>query len=966
MFLILSGLCVHIVFLASVFDIYFKSPVVHGITPQSTPPDPPAKRLVLMVADGLRADSFYETPDLYLRSIIQNRGTWGVSHTRVPTESRPGHVALIAGLYEDPSAVAKGWKENPVEFDSVFNESRYTWSWGSPDILPMFAKGASGNHVYIDSYNPSAEDFSGKKSTSKLDTWVFRKVEGFLKYAKTDATLNAKLHEEKIVFFLHLLGLDTAGHTHKPHSVEYKENIHVVDKGIKRVEELIEEFYQHDKQTAYIFTADHGMTDWGSHGAGDKSETETPLIAWGAGVSGPRPSRVDDPPSPFSWSVEHVARYDVNQADIAPLMASLIGVPVPVNSVGVLPQDYFNVSEHQLAELVFTNARQMAAQYKKKQELIKAGTLSWLYKEFPGLSESKEDQLLNEIKFHITVGRYNESIALSRELIELSLLGLDYYQNYYQSLLLTCITLAILGWIAWLFQSLISDGSSNVRNISLLDSYSNRKKLLALVHARFCVGGYGINIAFLVIIILTIALLALQVLPLQFYVYCLLPEFIWWAVVRSKATFIEAFHNLRRSMGLKKLSMLLFFHILGVELLVLSFFYRFILSIAVLGLALWPVLTSFSKPVRSSLLLGWMISSLFLAVFPLLPVIGREPNTWLVCVSGCMFILLAIICAWTLASPSIVEKKLQTFSVLLVQPLMLVVAIWNLVSVARSIDDKQGLLQINQIISWSLLAISLCLPLMSSRRMLLRLYSVDLSLIVPFLLLSASHEGLFILALMMNMFCWLLLEHHCADSAKNKLLDFAFGIAADKSVKERCLSSRDFRRAYFFFFYIFLSFFGVGNIASINSFDPTWVRCFLTVFSPFIMTILIMWKIMIPFLAVSCTFRALNIIVQAPTEKLFIIVLIFCEAMCLHFLHLVTNRGSWLDIGTSISHYVIVQTTVLFLVLLYGLAIVLTDISLLEAARRCNFVRSKYEESSLSLESGGGKQIMNTNPSLQP
>jgi hypothetical protein len=26
---------------------------------------------------------------------------------------------------------------------------------------------------------------------------------------------------------------------------------------------MVEEFYQHDKKTAYIFTADHGMTNWG-------------------------------------------------------------------------------------------------------------------------------------------------------------------------------------------------------------------------------------------------------------------------------------------------------------------------------------------------------------------------------------------------------------------------------------------------------------------------------------------------------------------------------------------------------------------------------------------------------------------------------------------------------------------------------------------------------------------------------
>lgn len=62
-----------------------------------------------------------------------------------------GDYCLCLFVHSPFSCVCSGWKENPVEFDSVFNETKHTWCWGSPDILPMFAKGTQA-HTFTHSH----------------------------------------------------------------------------------------------------------------------------------------------------------------------------------------------------------------------------------------------------------------------------------------------------------------------------------------------------------------------------------------------------------------------------------------------------------------------------------------------------------------------------------------------------------------------------------------------------------------------------------------------------------------------------------------------------------------------------------------------------------------------------------------------------------------------------------------------
>eukprot|EP00075_Anas_platyrhynchos_P014719 XP_027303972.1 GPI ethanolamine phosphate transferase 1-like [Anas platyrhynchos] len=93
--------------------------------------------------------------------------------------------------------------------------------------------------------------------------------------------------------------------------------------------------------------------------------------------------------------------------------------------------------------------------------------------------------------------------------------------------------------------------------------------------------------------------------------------------------------------------------ILGIEILVFSFFYRATLTVGLLVFAGWPVITQLWVQAKTTTLI-WTVLCALLAVFPLMPVVGREPNIPLVIAAGLLTLLIS---GFSLASSCKSENK---------------------------------------------------------------------------------------------------------------------------------------------------------------------------------------------------------------------------------------------------------------------------------------------------------------------
>uniref|UniRef100_A0AC35G6A4 GPI ethanolamine phosphate transferase 1 n=1 Tax=Panagrolaimus sp. PS1159 TaxID=55785 RepID=A0AC35G6A4_9BILA len=891
------GLIVHLILFYSIFDIYYTSPLVKGANPHPiTKGSAIAKRVVVFSADGLRSTAFFSNPEKspFLHDIIRNgKGVWGISKSHVPTESRPGHVAMFAGFYEDVSAVTLGWKHNPVKFDSVFNQSRFSYMWGSPDILPMFSHELQ--HTKAEMYTHDEEDFASADAAS-LDRWVFEKVKDFFRNASNE---KIKLYEDRQIFFMHLLGLDTNGHGFKPYSKQYIDNIATVDYGIEQISKLFYEYFG-DNSTAFIFTADHGMTDWGSHGSGTDDEILTPFVAWGSGIQGT------------------VVKQIINQVDIAPFISALIGIAVPMNSVGVLPLNMLKATPQFKYQAACGNLKQMVEQYNIRRTERESNSLPFLFKDFYGFKASVLNKVQEQISELRNQRRLDQAASFCLDWVPRVRDALIYFHRYQRGTLGAAIAFMFLSWNCLLYS--IFSRSATLLPLERTSLYPNQPTYVTLA------------IAFLLIMY--------QRLPFTNYLYYLLPIYliglcfnVWatsprqWFIIVKSFDWIQAMSTTVLKTFLIHWIGIISIFVLSLTIFVSAFFQRSILSLMLTFLSVVPSLQG-NKLYPWNIL--WFGICLLLSIFPQLETVGKTPIPFLVI-------------ATSFSAPILLhfaQKKfyLETSSSLKFLKFCLGFSfILQIISYACN-TVPMGI----KLCCWLSFPIGFTVPLFATKNLSERIICWLLALFLPYSLLSLAYESLFVLIFSIVLFTYVRLEFsHLSDEQFFQLEIHSKSAPSTQAYEVHGpFNVREWKRALILVCLVEIAFFGTGNIASLNSFNPTFLRNFITVFSPFTMAALLMFKISIPFLLLGLSFAAILYLEHRILVRLSVLLMILTDSMAMIFFFYLRDEGSWLEIGISISNFVISMLSSGIVFLLLHLANFLLPVTFEELKFRFKFVDS--------------------------
>uniref|UniRef100_A0A095BVY2 GPI ethanolamine phosphate transferase 1 n=1 Tax=Schistosoma haematobium TaxID=6185 RepID=A0A095BVY2_SCHHA len=481
----------------------------------------------------------------------------------------------------------------------------------------------------------------------------------------------------------------------------------------------------------------------------------------------------------------------------------------------------------------------------------------------------------------ISSGKYHEAIQKYKHLTSLALNGLNYYHKYDRLYLGFCVSSTFCLWSLVILCRLFNRSDHvECRNYpSYLNSF-----YWTLINC--IVIGFGL-------LVLTFA----NSWSLGPTVYQLVPLILVLSLNYSRTrrkqllTMINYLWNglFATDYGVSSLytvCSITFASICLLEMLIWGFFHRYLLSLACLLFALWPYIDESFRPHEKSILSLWHISCCGLGIFPLLPAIGSNMCPTIVFITGLILTPMSTI------SFRFVSSSQNHLFIWLGYLFGFVICLSSFAVYAMSFSViRTGILKIIiHIFSWSVIIL---LP-------------VSVILLVP------TRLG-------PRMIGWTIvwdLETSTDDSIHS-------AIQNQYPYSESPLNLKRFRQSLFFIFLLIIGFFGTGNIASINSFDPRSTFCFTTILNPALMAILLLIKVMCPMLFLGVIYAAIqshngnysSSINNQKSKRGYHSILaqtgltaVLSNLIAIHFFVWLKDEGSWLDIGTSISHYVIAMS----------------------------------------------------------
>ncbi|EXJ90947.1 hypothetical protein A1O1_04054 [Capronia coronata CBS 617.96] len=315
---------------------------------EALPRSAPFDRVVFMVVDALRSDFVYSNAShfAFTQSLIRSGAAVPFTgYASPPTITMPRVKAITTGSV--PSFVDLVLNFAESDTTSTLKEQD---SW----LAQLRAKG-SRLVMYGD------------------DTWLrlfpdfFHRADGTTSFFVSDFTEvdnNVTRHipmeleqDDWSAMTMHFLGLDHIGHKTGPRGPNMPAKQAEMDGIVRQIYTAMEN-HDHLKSCLLVLLGDHGMNEGGNHGASSPGEVSTALTF----ISPKFKSAFEGQPSPINDAVDYRYYDIVQQSDIVPTLAALLGFPVPQNNLGVLiPRllELWTIQQDQY-NLLFENAEQIS------------------------------------------------------------------------------------------------------------------------------------------------------------------------------------------------------------------------------------------------------------------------------------------------------------------------------------------------------------------------------------------------------------------------------------------------------------------------------------------------------------------------------------------------------------------------------------------------------------------------------